>query len=273
MSRHLSIAVVVHRIMVVCRGWHDSVTPDEVWKRRFGLSELPSGFSSWFEYAQRQTMRQQALYHLYGRDGLAQNWRRGLQLLSVLANAGDDYAMALYGWCLHETVGIHVNLPSAEQLLQQSNHAIARVYCSLRGIGMARNLQEAARLLATECDASDPHVQFLQGLSIDYGLHSRRNRAQAFQCYQRAAGGNHIVALTHFAYLLADANATDRPRCLAFYRLTATQGHAVAQNRLGHWHEIGIPGVLGQDIAQAKYWYAMSAAQGDAQGIEAMARL
>eukprot|EP00698_Gefionella_okellyi_P015477 TRINITY_DN436_c0_g1_i2.p1 TRINITY_DN436_c0_g1~~TRINITY_DN436_c0_g1_i2.p1 ORF type:complete len:126 (-),score=13.61 TRINITY_DN436_c0_g1_i2:402-779(-) len=51
-------------------------------------------------------LRQQALDHLYGRAGLAQNWRKGLELLSVLANAGDDYAMAFYGHALMRGIGI-----------------------------------------------------------------------------------------------------------------------------------------------------------------------
>eukprot|EP00698_Gefionella_okellyi_P015972 TRINITY_DN4540_c0_g1_i9.p1 TRINITY_DN4540_c0_g1~~TRINITY_DN4540_c0_g1_i9.p1 ORF type:complete len:102 (-),score=24.91 TRINITY_DN4540_c0_g1_i9:39-344(-) len=63
----LPAPVVLHRVAAVCKDWHTIVKNDELWRLRSGLSELPSGFSSWFAYAQRQTMREQALDHLYGR--------------------------------------------------------------------------------------------------------------------------------------------------------------------------------------------------------------
>eukprot|EP00698_Gefionella_okellyi_P012862 TRINITY_DN3498_c0_g1_i1.p1 TRINITY_DN3498_c0_g1~~TRINITY_DN3498_c0_g1_i1.p1 ORF type:complete len:228 (+),score=32.56 TRINITY_DN3498_c0_g1_i1:88-771(+) len=155
----LPTPAVVHRIGLVCKDWHSMLKDDELWRLRYGLSELPPGFSSWFAFARRQTMREQVLDHLYGRAGLPQDWCKGVELLHLLARAGDDYAMALYG---------RLGGSEANSWLRKSKHAIGRADQALSQ-WQQPNAVEAYRLLTTECDTSDPHVQFLIGVCYDSG--------------------------------------------------------------------------------------------------------
>eukprot|EP00698_Gefionella_okellyi_P007294 TRINITY_DN1771_c0_g4_i1.p1 TRINITY_DN1771_c0_g4~~TRINITY_DN1771_c0_g4_i1.p1 ORF type:complete len:194 (+),score=27.93 TRINITY_DN1771_c0_g4_i1:38-619(+) len=154
---NLPTAVIVHRIGAVCKDWRAIVKDDDLWRLRSGLSELPPYFHSWFAYAQRQTIRDQALDHLYGRSGLPQNWRHGMQKLKVLIDARDDYALALCGWLY--IVGIPEGSGMGVMMLQQSSHVTARAMCMLYGFGVPGDPKEAFRRLTTECNASDPHVQ------------------------------------------------------------------------------------------------------------------
>eukprot|EP00698_Gefionella_okellyi_P021167 TRINITY_DN6786_c0_g1_i2.p1 TRINITY_DN6786_c0_g1~~TRINITY_DN6786_c0_g1_i2.p1 ORF type:complete len:139 (-),score=31.00 TRINITY_DN6786_c0_g1_i2:272-688(-) len=130
--------------------------------------------------------------------------------------------------------------------------------------------REAYRLLSTECDATDPHVQYLLGLCYDNGFGCIRDKAHAAQCLERAA--NHIAALSELADVLLQRPIYDH-RAIALYKHAATQGHGVVQNRLAEWYERGIPGVLEKDIAQAKHWYSLAAEQGHDLAAWALRRL
>eukprot|EP00698_Gefionella_okellyi_P018244 TRINITY_DN5449_c0_g4_i1.p1 TRINITY_DN5449_c0_g4~~TRINITY_DN5449_c0_g4_i1.p1 ORF type:complete len:200 (-),score=40.77 TRINITY_DN5449_c0_g4_i1:98-655(-) len=169
--------------------------------------------------------------------------------------------MALYGWALFNGVGIHANEERALQLLQQSKHVISRAYCSLRGFGVDEDEGEGYRLLSTECDTSDPHVQFLLGQCCECGWGCKDDyEAQIVQCYERA--GNHIDALNRLSVRLNyRADHTANCRGIEFCRQAATQGDSAAQFRLGCWYQRGRPGVLKKDIAQAKHWYSLAAEQ------------
>eukprot|EP00698_Gefionella_okellyi_P024483 TRINITY_DN8649_c0_g1_i7.p1 TRINITY_DN8649_c0_g1~~TRINITY_DN8649_c0_g1_i7.p1 ORF type:complete len:211 (+),score=42.96 TRINITY_DN8649_c0_g1_i7:60-635(+) len=169
--------------------------------------------------------------------------------------------MALCGCVLHDGEEHSTNKERVTQFLHRSKHVIARAYCLLCGFGMHEDQAEAYRLLNSECDTSDPHVQYLLGWCYASGAGCNEDNAQAVQCYERA--GNHIRALTNIADLLVrqDRPIADRRRAIALYTQAAIQGHAYAKYRLGHWYDQGIPGMLEKDIAQAKHWYSLAAKQ------------
>eukprot|EP00698_Gefionella_okellyi_P017384 TRINITY_DN5070_c0_g1_i1.p1 TRINITY_DN5070_c0_g1~~TRINITY_DN5070_c0_g1_i1.p1 ORF type:complete len:209 (-),score=29.35 TRINITY_DN5070_c0_g1_i1:88-633(-) len=168
--------------------------------------------------------------------------------------------MALYGWALSNCSGIPMDRERGKQLLQHSKHVIALAYCKLWGFAMYENKNEAYRLLSTECDTSDLHVQYLLGECCRNGYGCNQDKAQAVQCYERA--GNHTGAVSELGILLdrQDDPVGDRTRAIVLYRQAATQGHAGAQYRLGSCYERGMPGVVDQDIVQAKHWFRLSAA-------------
>eukprot|EP00698_Gefionella_okellyi_P018566 TRINITY_DN5579_c1_g1_i1.p1 TRINITY_DN5579_c1_g1~~TRINITY_DN5579_c1_g1_i1.p1 ORF type:complete len:205 (-),score=46.39 TRINITY_DN5579_c1_g1_i1:32-562(-) len=174
--------------------------------------------------------------------------------------------MALYGWAWYEGAVIREN--SCAQLLEQSKHVIARAFWTLCGIG---DEEEGYRLLTTECDTSDPHVQYLLGRCFQYGFGCEQDGEQAMQHFERA--GNHIMALIKIACLLNSSyrSISDRRRAIALYSQAATQGYVRVS--LGSWYERGIPGVLEKDIVEAKHWYLLSAEQGDEEAVEALKRL
>eukprot|EP00698_Gefionella_okellyi_P024481 TRINITY_DN8649_c0_g1_i5.p1 TRINITY_DN8649_c0_g1~~TRINITY_DN8649_c0_g1_i5.p1 ORF type:complete len:211 (+),score=40.44 TRINITY_DN8649_c0_g1_i5:60-635(+) len=169
--------------------------------------------------------------------------------------------MALCGCVLHDGEEHSTNKERVTQFLHRSKHVIARAYCLLCGFGMHEDQAEAYRLLNSECDTSDPHVQYLLGWCYASGAGCNEDNAQAVQCYERA--GNHIEALSNLAMMLdqADRPIADRHRAIAMYRQAATQGYAFGQFSLGHCYADGIPGVLEQDIALAKHWYSLAAKQ------------
>eukprot|EP00698_Gefionella_okellyi_P023251 TRINITY_DN7877_c0_g3_i2.p1 TRINITY_DN7877_c0_g3~~TRINITY_DN7877_c0_g3_i2.p1 ORF type:complete len:200 (+),score=32.17 TRINITY_DN7877_c0_g3_i2:51-602(+) len=173
--------------------------------------------------------------------------------------------MALYGWCLFKGAGIRMERERGTQLLLRSEHVIARAYCAFH-----EHAGEAYRLLSTECDASDPHVQYLLGLVHSVVAGRKEDQSRAVQCYERA--GNHIEALCNLALRLLHQERF-RHRAVALYRQAATQHHAFAQFHLGYWYEHGIPGVLEKDIPQAKHWYSLSAEQDHEKAAKALETL
>eukprot|EP00698_Gefionella_okellyi_P016071 TRINITY_DN4574_c0_g1_i1.p1 TRINITY_DN4574_c0_g1~~TRINITY_DN4574_c0_g1_i1.p1 ORF type:complete len:195 (-),score=35.60 TRINITY_DN4574_c0_g1_i1:51-611(-) len=184
--------------------------------------------------------------------------------------------MALYGWALRVGVGIRTNKERGTQLLQQSKHVIARAYCLLFGIGhfaVQQDREEAYRLLRTECETSDPHVQYLLGLCFDVGYGCKMDKAHAFKWYE--GSGNHLDALNNLAFLLDRQYApiADRHRAIALLRQSAMQGYAVAQFSIGYVYECGKSGVVQKDIEQAKHWYSLSAEEGNEDAVKALNRL
>eukprot|EP00698_Gefionella_okellyi_P015381 TRINITY_DN4337_c0_g1_i1.p1 TRINITY_DN4337_c0_g1~~TRINITY_DN4337_c0_g1_i1.p1 ORF type:complete len:193 (+),score=38.84 TRINITY_DN4337_c0_g1_i1:37-579(+) len=167
--------------------------------------------------------------------------------------------MALYGFALHFGAGIHQNKERGTQLLQQSKHVMARAY---RGLRVRGTEEDVRQLLTVQCDASDPHVQWMLGVCYDCGLTFKEDEPQAVQCYERA--GNHIVALNNRALLVSRAGgcAFDPQRSIELLTQSARQGYSLAQQRLAGCYERGFPGVSGKDIALAKYWYSLAAEQG-----------
>lgn len=55
----------------------------------------------------------------------------------------------------------------------------------------------------------------------------------------------------------------DYGRAFTWYRKAAEAGDGPSQYIVGSYYERGEPGVVAQDIEQAKLWYGRAAAQGD----------
>eukprot|EP00698_Gefionella_okellyi_P024477 TRINITY_DN8649_c0_g1_i1.p2 TRINITY_DN8649_c0_g1~~TRINITY_DN8649_c0_g1_i1.p2 ORF type:complete len:203 (+),score=45.21 TRINITY_DN8649_c0_g1_i1:60-611(+) len=178
--------------------------------------------------------------------------------------------MALCGCVLHDGEEHSTNKERVTQFLHRSKHVIARAYCLLCGFGMHEDQAEAYRLLNSECDTSDPHVQYLLGWCYASGAGCNEDNAQAVQCYERA--GNHVEALSNSADLLNRHyhSAIDRLRSVALYRQAATQGDAYAQHQLGYLYKHGIPGMLEKDIVQAKHWLSLAAKDGNEHSVSAL---
>eukprot|EP00698_Gefionella_okellyi_P020957 TRINITY_DN6675_c0_g6_i2.p2 TRINITY_DN6675_c0_g6~~TRINITY_DN6675_c0_g6_i2.p2 ORF type:complete len:191 (-),score=24.62 TRINITY_DN6675_c0_g6_i2:879-1409(-) len=96
--------------------------------------------------------------------------------------------MALYGWALHYGIAIQRDMNQGMKLLQQSQHIIARVLF-LMNVG---DSTDAYELLTTECDTSDPHVQYLLGQCLWKGWGCSADKPETVRCFKRA--GNHLFA-------------------------------------------------------------------------------
>eukprot|EP00698_Gefionella_okellyi_P017948 TRINITY_DN5329_c2_g1_i1.p1 TRINITY_DN5329_c2_g1~~TRINITY_DN5329_c2_g1_i1.p1 ORF type:complete len:154 (-),score=35.73 TRINITY_DN5329_c2_g1_i1:33-494(-) len=137
---------------------------------------------------------------------------------------------------------------------------MARALCSIWGIGVPEDNDAGFRMLNTECDTSDPHVQYLLGICHRNGHGCVKNDTQAIQCYERA--GNHVSALTNLGFMVVNGHgvAQDDSRAVALYRHAAEQGHSNAQYNLANVYEQG-KGVR-KDRQQAKHLYTLAAQQG-----------
>eukprot|EP00698_Gefionella_okellyi_P019082 TRINITY_DN5799_c0_g1_i8.p1 TRINITY_DN5799_c0_g1~~TRINITY_DN5799_c0_g1_i8.p1 ORF type:complete len:198 (+),score=48.25 TRINITY_DN5799_c0_g1_i8:52-594(+) len=168
--------------------------------------------------------------------------------------------MALCGWALCEGVGVAQDKPRGEEWLLQSNHSMARAWCLLWGFGVAEDQDAAFEVLNTECDTSDPHVQYLLGISHYYGWECVQNDTQAIEWYERA--GNHVGALSKLGYIFEyDMDvAQDYVRAAVLYRHAAEQGYGEAQCNLAYLYEdgTGVP----KDLQQAKHWFTLANLQG-----------
>eukprot|EP00698_Gefionella_okellyi_P015601 TRINITY_DN4413_c0_g1_i1.p2 TRINITY_DN4413_c0_g1~~TRINITY_DN4413_c0_g1_i1.p2 ORF type:complete len:196 (-),score=44.47 TRINITY_DN4413_c0_g1_i1:195-707(-) len=167
--------------------------------------------------------------------------------------------MALYGCVLFEGAGLCVDKDRGEQLLQRSKHMIARAYCVFCGIGVDGDEDKAYRLLSTECDTADPHVQYLLSYFYLYGWGCVRSSANGVQCCERA--GNHVGALYNLGYMFANGLGVERDYAQAavLHRRAAEQGHREAQYSIGGMYEAGRGVPL--DLQQAQYWYALAVQQ------------
>eukprot|EP00698_Gefionella_okellyi_P019077 TRINITY_DN5799_c0_g1_i3.p1 TRINITY_DN5799_c0_g1~~TRINITY_DN5799_c0_g1_i3.p1 ORF type:complete len:205 (+),score=41.30 TRINITY_DN5799_c0_g1_i3:52-615(+) len=147
--------------------------------------------------------------------------------------------MALCGWALCEGVGVAQDKPRGEEWLLQSNHSMARAWCLLWGFGVAEDQDAAFEVLNTECDTSDPHVQYLLGISHYYGWECVQNDTQAIEWYERA--GNHVGALFNLGYLFEHGIGVVRndARAAVLYRPSAEQGDRDAQYCLARLYEQG----------------------------------
>eukprot|EP00698_Gefionella_okellyi_P015755 TRINITY_DN4463_c0_g1_i4.p1 TRINITY_DN4463_c0_g1~~TRINITY_DN4463_c0_g1_i4.p1 ORF type:complete len:211 (+),score=37.71 TRINITY_DN4463_c0_g1_i4:74-634(+) len=175
--------------------------------------------------------------------------------------------MALYGYALYQGICVPQDFERSEQLLTQSRHILAKV---MRLIEMpVPNADDSSavafRLLTTECDLSDPHVQYLLGTCWRNGLGCTMDKVEGVSCFERA--GNHVLALYFLglAFYIEQGAPRDYVRAAQLYRQAADQGYDWAQHALGmmYFMERGVP----LDPQQAKHYIQMAAAQGNQQAV------
>eukprot|EP00698_Gefionella_okellyi_P022607 TRINITY_DN7513_c0_g2_i1.p1 TRINITY_DN7513_c0_g2~~TRINITY_DN7513_c0_g2_i1.p1 ORF type:complete len:190 (-),score=43.27 TRINITY_DN7513_c0_g2_i1:259-756(-) len=162
-------------------------------------------------------------------------------------------------------MAIPENAERGTQLLLQSNHVLARIHRKFAGIDR-EDMRQVYQLLNTECDTSDPHVQFMLGYCHRFGKGCVENETQAAQCFERA--GNHLIALYSLANMFEDGTGVvwDITRAAELLRHAAEQGFSIAQNDLGRKYEqgSGVP----RDLQQAEHWYTLAAQQGNEDALE-----
>eukprot|EP00698_Gefionella_okellyi_P018135 TRINITY_DN5412_c0_g1_i1.p1 TRINITY_DN5412_c0_g1~~TRINITY_DN5412_c0_g1_i1.p1 ORF type:complete len:181 (-),score=29.74 TRINITY_DN5412_c0_g1_i1:245-736(-) len=149
---------------------------------------------------------------------------------------------------------------------------MARAWCLIYGNGVPQDHNGCFRMLSTECDASDPHVQFLLGFCHQFQFGCAKSHAQAAQCYERA--GNHVGALTFLGILLwngLNGAAPDDARAAVLFRQAAEQGDRIAQCYVAMMYEHGR--AVTKDLQQAKYWYTLAIRNGYQSALKALQRI
>eukprot|EP00698_Gefionella_okellyi_P002155 TRINITY_DN11998_c1_g2_i2.p1 TRINITY_DN11998_c1_g2~~TRINITY_DN11998_c1_g2_i2.p1 ORF type:complete len:492 (+),score=79.68 TRINITY_DN11998_c1_g2_i2:220-1476(+) len=203
--------------------------------------------------------------YLYGRDGVAQDWRKGVDMMRQLSDAGDHYAMAFYAECLWSGKGVKVDPERAKQLWGASQHPFGRFCQTLNGIGVAQNHDIAFRILSTECDQTDPMVSCMMGACKSHGYGCLVDKSSAADYYRQA--GLHLSALNNLGMLHNRGVGVVRNKQKAFelYEQAATQGYAQAMYNLGFLYKTDK-----KDSETAKQWFSKAAELGHGKAIEAL---
>eukprot|EP00698_Gefionella_okellyi_P018910 TRINITY_DN5727_c0_g1_i1.p1 TRINITY_DN5727_c0_g1~~TRINITY_DN5727_c0_g1_i1.p1 ORF type:complete len:304 (-),score=45.56 TRINITY_DN5727_c0_g1_i1:174-1058(-) len=201
---------------------------------------------------------------LYGLFGVKQNWPEGVALARQLSDAGDQYAMALYGCFLQDGIVVNEDRAQSAQLLHQSSHPIARAMCCIQEYGLPKlphgcsdRISEGYRILTTDCEDFDPHVQYLRGFCRYHGLGCEPDEGMAISLFRHA--GLHLQAQFTLAvhYCTSGALDSNAPYAATLLLQAAKQGYGWAQLHLGACYQYGVGAMV--DIREAAKWYGLAA--------------
>lgn len=119
--------------------------------------------------------------------------------------------------------------------------------------------------LKASAEAGDAEAQFKLGVLYEKGRGVKRDQAQAFYWYGKAAAQGCAKAQTNLGYCYESGQGTKRDLEEAFYwyHKAAERGEVYAQTYLGHYYENSRD--ARQERDQAAYWYGKAAKQGHAQ--------
>lgn len=142
----------------------------------------------------------------------------------------------------------------------------------MRGEGTVARPEEAVKWLRRAADNQMTHAQFAYGELYERGELVPRSLEEANKWYERAATGGHVEAQRALAtnYFTGRGVPRDYARAFAWYKKAAEAGDGPSQYIVASYYERGEPGVVAQNIEQAKAWYGRAAAQGD---VGALAKL
>ena len=110
----------------------------------------------------------------------------------------------------------------------------------------------------------DRTAQCLLGMCYERGLGFEKSDAEAVKWYRKSAEQGYAIAQNNLGYMYSDGRGVEQSEAEAvkWYRKAAEQGHVYAQYNLGTCYDEG-RGVKQSD-AEAVKWYRKSAEQGDA---------
>lgn len=138
---------------------------------------------------------------------------------------------------------------------------LAKLY--IRGAGVERNPEEAARLLAIAARKGDlADAQYALGVMYERGIGVKESIVEATLLYQRAADQGYVLALTQvgIAHLEGRGVKKDLARAKIYLERAAESGEMNAQYTLGQIYEQGL-GVT-KDRVHALKWFILAAQRG-----------
>lgn len=161
------------------------------------------------------------------------DYRKTLNLIQPLANAGDPRAQTILGRCYENGLGVQQDMAVAAQWFQlaaEQNYSEAQVllaYCYEIGAGVPKNPQQVMNLMSRAAESGNAEAQFNLALNYSQGLYGApKNEQESFR----------------------------------WANMAAKQGYAQAERFLGACYEFGFG--VGADEALANEWYQKAEAQG-----------
>ena len=132
------------------------------------------------------------------------------------------------------------------------------------GTGVAKNLNESARLMQISADMGYAAAQNNLGAFYENGYGVAKNFEKSFYWYQKSARQNYALGLNNLGvcYSKGRGVAADQSEAVRLFHLAADQGNALAQNNLGSCYEKGLG--VGKDMFESVKWYRKAAEGGNA---------
>ncbi|MDR2141530.1 MAG: hypothetical protein LBR11_07055 [Deltaproteobacteria bacterium] len=205
-----------------------------------------------------------------GIEGIAQDKTKGLRLLILSAEQGDDWAQNKLGEIYFTEPGSTKDLAeavrwtrlAAEQGNVDSQTRLGRMLLfGFADGGVAKNETEAAKWMRLAADQGFAEAQYYLGVMFDDGLGVSQDKTAAVNWYRLSAEKNFASAqlLLGLAYVLGEGITEDEKEGIKWLRLAADQNNPIAQGMLGsiYRHGWGVP----VDTAEAIKWYHLSASQ------------
>jgi TPR repeat protein len=131
----------------------------------------------------------------------------------------------------------------------------------------------ALALLVAGADRGDPRAEFFLGILYESGTGVTKDVEKAARFYRLSAAQGLAPAQNNLGSLYAtgDGVAQDLPEAMKWWMLAAEQGLPVAQTNLAAFYATGT--AIPQDLVQAYKWSALAAAQGYADAEEILATI
>jgi len=203
--------------------------------------------------------------------------------------AGFSFAIEPSRALLAMTIGLGVAVAGTGLLLKdraQTSHAVAAAFDQFRsppiassarmgraqsaaglaylnGEGVAKNSQQAARLLSSAAASGEPVAEYWLATLYEHGNGVVINKQQANRLYLASATQGNLRAMYKLAVSYAEGWGAPQnyPEAARWFSYAAQRGAVNAQYNLGVLYErgLGVP----QSLLDAYKWYALAAAQGD----------
>ncbi|KAL0487805.1 hypothetical protein AKO1_008687 [Acrasis kona] len=209
---------------------------------------------------------QNILGHLYYTGSFVDiDYDKAVHLFKQAAERGDIFALNNLGICYEEGNGVEKDFIQAAICYDLSSRGgNVSAINNLGYIKMIQNQYDQARLLLHD-GADRGSVDALYNLAVMYdkGMGTHPNIDVAFDYYCKAADKGHKRAQNRvgdFLYTgIEGVVPCDRTRAARYYKMSAVQGFAQAQNSLGIMYEEGV-GVQQSD-EEAFKWFTYAATQ------------
>lgn len=144
-----------------------------------------------------------------------------------------------------------------------AQYELGQRYAEGRGVG--RDLSQAAQWLEKAAAQDLAPAQYRIAVAYEKGIGVPRDTAAARKWYRRAAEGGNSRAMHNLAVLTADSGADGKPdyvNAAVWFRKAAEYGVRDSQYNLAILYARGLG--VDQSLAQSYTWFAIAAAQGDA---------
>ncbi|WP_159586180.1 tetratricopeptide repeat protein [Chelativorans xinjiangense] len=157
----------------------------------------------------------------------------------------------------HYLTALNLARPRAEAGNSAAQTLMAEIYA--RGLGVARNAEEAAKWYGRAAEQGDPEAQMQYALMLIDGRFVEEDREKAYTLMRSAAEAGKPLAQFNLAQMMTEEGAS-MEEAVGWYERAAKTGLPDAQYAMAQVHAHGIGGKP-EDAAAARRWLLRAARQ------------